>query len=80
MNCVYCDFKFNFLAANGDIPAIAPVLCESCGEVALLLNGKLRKMSPAELEAVKKSEAWKTIEQFQLAVYRGRKARNAANN
>ena len=53
MKCPYCDFKFKVLFANGDIPDIAPIVCEQCAAVGLLIDGKTRKVSHEELEALK---------------------------
>lgn len=59
MTCPYCDYKFQFLAVTASfIPDVAPSLCEFCGQIGLFENGEVRKVTPAELEEIKKSSAW----------------------
>jgi hypothetical protein len=60
LHCPYCGFWFRTLAVNArEVPALAPIVCESCGEVGLLENGVGRKLAPGEMEALKQSPAWK---------------------
>ena len=82
MNCPFCGFGFRVLMANAaEIPDIAPIVCEDCGEVALLVDGKPRKMTQPEMAAIKQSEAWRTmIAPAQELISRVKKARSARNN
>lgn len=58
-NCAYCGFRFGAFAVNADeIPPLAPLLCESCGEIGMLENGVPRKLADGELEELKQSPAW----------------------
>jgi hypothetical protein len=58
--CPYCGFRFGAFAVNADeIPSLAPIVCESCGRVGLLEDGRTRKLAEGELEALKESPAWK---------------------
>lgn len=63
--CPHCGFWFKAFAANADsIPAVAAIVCESCGEVGLMEKTQtgqreVRKLTAGELEAVKQSPAWK---------------------
>jgi hypothetical protein len=84
MNCPYCDFKFKTLIINmADIPrnVVAPVLCEDCARVSLLIDGGLRKLQDGELETIKGTQAWKDfLEPVQRLLQRRKLARNARNN
>jgi len=40
------------------LPDVAPLVCERCAEVSLVELGKIRKVTPVELEALKQSPAW----------------------
>jgi hypothetical protein len=65
-NCPACEFEFKILAVNGlKLPALAPIVCERCGEVSLYVDGVVRVMSPAELDAVKRSPSWEFIDRVQ---------------
>lgn len=81
MNCPHCVFKFKILIANGELPRIAPILCESCGEVSILVDGAIRVMKSSEREALKGSPAWTEFILPALEIIRSRKrAKNAKNN
>jgi len=81
VNCPWCDFKFRILCANAaEIPDIAPVLCEDCGEISLLIRGEIQKATPEELEQIKTSPAWNLLGPVQAFILRRKKARNAVNN
>jgi hypothetical protein len=60
MNCPYCNFHFKKLAINDDaVPSLAPLVCESCGEISLFTNRTVRKVNDEELAAIKTSPAYK---------------------
>lgn len=83
MKCPHCDFKFGALAANvAVLPEIAPLVCEMCAGVALLLDGKeVRKPTGEELDALKQSPAWASLIGPAIAVIqRFHQARKAALN
>lgn len=65
MNCPYCDFRFKVLAMNTRalaLPDVAPLVCEKCGEVSLLIDGRPpRKVTVGELSALKESPAWREM-------------------
>jgi hypothetical protein len=62
MNCPWCAFRFRVLAANADrIPEVAPLICESCGAISLLVDMVPRKPTPEELTAIKASPAWREV-------------------
>ena len=62
MDCPYCGFHFKaFLANAAAIPELAPLVCEDCGEVSLLISGIPRRMTSEELVEVRKSPAWAEV-------------------
>jgi len=80
MTCPYCGFRFQVLAANGPIPEVAPLVCERCLEIGLLIKGQLRTITDEELAAVKRSPSWAAIQRG-IEVMRGAKRRaNWENN
>lgn len=57
--CPHCGFLFKILAVSGgEIPDLAPVICEDCGEISLLQDGVIRKVTASELEVIKQSPAY----------------------
>ncbi|HEY6108665.1 MAG TPA: hypothetical protein VIV56_07160 [Gemmatimonadales bacterium] len=41
---------------------VAPLICEACGAISLLLRGsELRKPTQDELAAIKRSPAWRDV-------------------
>lgn len=71
MNCPICDFQFKAFAVNSsEIPEFAPIVCEGCGEVSLIEDGKIRTLSPHELDSVKNSPAWEFIGPVQKLIRR----------
>jgi hypothetical protein len=80
MNWPQCNFQFQYLVANGALPKIAPVVCENCAEISLLVSGQPRKMSAEEMESVKASPAWRVLEPAIVLIKRAKRARNAMNN
>lgn len=62
MNCPYCTFPFKaFLSNASEIPDMAPLVCEGCGEVSLLIDRKPYRMTAEQLAAVKQSPAWREV-------------------
>lgn len=61
MNCPYCDFKFEKFYSNGQPEEMAPLVCEGCVQVSLLIGKRLYRMTTDQLEAVKKSPAWRDM-------------------
>jgi hypothetical protein len=60
MNCPYCNFEFKkFLVNDANIPDMAPLLCEDCLRISMLIEKRLYKVTMDQLEAIKKSPAWK---------------------
>lgn len=64
IKCPYCGFEFHVLAVgNTDrtskYDGIAPAVCEKCGEISLLIGSTFRQVTAEELEAIKKSPAYK---------------------
>ena len=82
MNCPHCDFKFRVLAINGNqMPEMAPLVCESCSEVSLYESGTVRKLTPVELDYVKRSPAYCDVIAPAIEVIRrAKKAQNAITN
>lgn len=78
MNCPYCDFHFKVLLANErEIPPVAPVVCEKCGEVSLLIEGEIRKASDEEIRVLKTAPCWKSvIEPARRAIAAVKRSRN----
>ena len=57
--CPYCGFHFKVIAVNAKaIPAVAPIICERCAKVGLLVEGVARATTAEELAAIKQSPAW----------------------
>src|SRR4249920_4210328 len=64
MNCPLCGFGFKlFAVANAEtLPELAPLICESCADISLLIDGReIRKCTPEELTAIKASPAWREV-------------------
>lgn len=63
MKCPYCDFVFVvFVKSQEIIPDIVPLLCEQCGEIALLERGQEpRKMTFQEDIALKMSPVYQQV-------------------
>lgn len=83
MNCPYCDYYFKVLAANGDVTkdTVAPIVCESCGEIGLLDGGVTRTITLQELGWIKESPAYRDmILPVQQRIYAERRKRNAGRN
>jgi hypothetical protein len=82
MNCPHCNFHFEILVTNvAEIPDLAPIVWEDCIEVCLIVNGKIQKMTPEQLEIVQTSPAWESLIKPAIIVLRANKrARNAQNN
>jgi len=75
MNCPWCGFHFKALAANAEtIPEIAPLICESCGAISLLIDMVPRKPTAAERAAIEMSPAWRTVLGPVSAIIRASKA------
>lgn len=84
MDCPYCGFYFKVIGSNTekieDIPAMAPAICEGCGRISLLDNGRLRTINAVELAAIKISPAWEYLKQAQEIIEREHaRARQAGN-
>jgi len=74
MNCPYCDFHFGLIVANGAVvPELAPGICENCASVFLVLRGVPRQLREGELEALKKSPAWKFLQKAKEVINKYRK-------
>jgi hypothetical protein len=73
---------FAGLTAHADVlPDVAPVICEDCGFVSLLVSGTLRKVTGLEFDAVKRSPLWlEMILPLQRARRMLKHARMAVNN
>lgn len=79
MTCPFCGFRFRVLAVfdADELPSLAPIVCESCGGVALLEDRRVRKLEPHELTAVKQSPAWAEVIAPALeAIERAKKTRS----
>lgn len=88
LNCPYCQFHFQLLAMSGDVETtdgIVPIVCERCGNVALLIfwpsHGEnvgrtIRQVTPEELELLKQSPAWVTIATAQKIIAESKGASN----
>lgn len=62
LSCPHCGFKFKALAVNAsEIPDVAPVICESCAGLSLLVDGVVRKPSVDEAQAIMASPAWRDV-------------------
>ncbi len=63
MNCPWCNFRFGVLATNAehDLPDIAPLICEGCGAISILIKGSLRKPTREEMMAILESPAFREI-------------------
>lgn len=64
MNCPHCNFRFRAFALNADaVPEIAPLICESCAEIAVLEDHgrSIRKPTNLELIEIKRSPAWTEV-------------------
>lgn len=63
MNCPRCNFRFGALAIVGGetIPVLAPMICEGCAGLLLLVNGVPRIPTPEEMAEIEKSPAFKEI-------------------
>lgn len=63
MNCPHCNFPFRaFAVANADeMPSLAPIICEGCAAISLLVNGTVRKATPEELRAIQQSPAYREV-------------------
>ena len=64
MNCPRCNFRFGALSSNGDIPDLAPLVCENCGAVSMLQGGaagSVRAASPEEIRLLQESPAWHNV-------------------
>lgn len=62
MNCPHCGFHFKVLAVNAEaIPDLAPIICESCAGVSLVVEGQIHKPSPDQLRAIQSSPAWRDV-------------------
>lgn len=82
MNCPNCDFRFKNLLVNADeVPDVAPLLCEDCLKVSILVHGQVRKATPEEMSAIMESPAWREmIEPAIRAVRNVKMMRNAHKN
>ena len=63
LQCPHCAFEFKKLVIAGDeapskMPDLAPILCENCAEISLMVRGEIREMPPRELEALRQSPVW----------------------
>jgi hypothetical protein len=61
------------LASNGVLASdtIAPILCESCAQIGLFIDGTVRQATPQELIWIEKSPAFKdVIEPARQAIHR----------
>jgi len=62
LRCPFCDLQFGALLLNAaSIPDIAPLVCEGCGQVALLIDGQPYQTTPEQLTAFKQSPAWREV-------------------
>lgn len=63
MNCPHCNYPFRTLAvANSEeVPELAPIICEGCAAISLLVGGVVRKATPDELRAIQESPAYREI-------------------
>lgn len=78
MTCPYCETKFTQALANAaEIPDLAPVLCDTCLHVSLLVEGKIRSISDDELAAIKMSDAWRDVLKPAMKIILADKARKA---
>ncbi len=78
LNCPHCDFHFKALLVNDDqLPALAPIVCESCGEVSLLENRTVRRLQPAELEDLKGAPVWRDFIEPALAAINAQRGKRS---
>ena len=71
MKCPYCGYEFRHLLLSDEAALaelVAPLLCESCARVGLLVHGTLRKVTEMELAAIKQSPAWHFIGPIQSKI------------
>ena len=63
MNCPRCNFRFGVLAIAGgtEVPELAPMICEGCTGLLLLVNGVPRIPTPEEQAAIERSPAFLEI-------------------
>ena len=63
MNCPRCNFRFGVLAIAGgtEVPELAPMICEGCTGLLLLVNGVPRIPTPEEQAAIERSLAFLEI-------------------
>lgn len=62
MNCPYCAFPFKAFTVNAaEIPDVAPLVCEGCAEVSLLIDRVPYRTTPEQLAALKQSPAWRDM-------------------
>lgn len=43
------------ISNSQQLPPIAPIICERCAEIGLIVNGEIRKATDHEVEAIKLS-------------------------
>jgi len=62
-HCPHCGFEFKELAVVGSaqFPTLAPLICESCAGISLIVEGIVRKLTPEEMRAVQRSPAWSDV-------------------
>lgn len=87
MTCPYCGYSFEYEAiltrTGRDIDQVkgrSPFLCSSCGSLGICQQGALRKIEPAEEEALRKSPAWPLILTAKDAIERNMLKRRARRN
>ena len=71
MKCAHCDrWMQRFVLAGKDnldsMPSVAPLICDKCAEVNLLVHGNTCRLpSPEELEALKLAPIWPFLRDLQ---------------
>ena len=62
MVCPHCGFHIRVLVSNATkLPAVAPLICEGCAEISLIIDGLLSTITPAQMAVIKLSPAWRAM-------------------
>lgn len=59
-----------------EIPDLAPILCEGCGDIAILQDRAARPATDNERDAVKSSPAWLILGPVQRMIFKHNAERN----
>lgn len=60
-----------------EFPDLAPIVCESCGQVGMLESRVARKLADGELEQLKLAPVWKEFIGPALEIIEGERAKRS---